>query len=112
MAIEETPPIVVEFVNKFGSKHLVIALDTGHVEDAMGELYRAKNHLIHLHVTDVVRPSPDEIDKLIPFYILIYILKERGSVNHLVPFEGEIDWKRFETGLKEIGYKGCFMYEG
>jgi len=48
-----------------------------------------KNYLCHLHVHDNSGKNDD----------------------HYFPFEGNIDWKKFVEGLKEINYQGVFMFE-
>ncbi|MGB2782967.1 MAG: sugar phosphate isomerase/epimerase family protein [Atribacterota bacterium] len=89
---------ILEIVKKFNSKNLGICLDTGHcnitsainnhsgVEECLPEI---KNCLCHLHIHDNSGKSDD----------------------HYLPFEGNIDWKGFVKGLKEINYQGVFMFE-
>ena len=89
---------ILEIVKKFNSKNLGICLDTGHcnitsainnhsgVEECLPEI---KNYLCHLHIHDNSGKSDD----------------------HYLPFEGNIDWKGFVKGLKEINYQGVFMFE-
>ena len=48
-----------------------------------------KNYLCHLHIHDNFGKSDD----------------------HSQTFEGNIDWKGFVKGLKEISYQGVFMFE-
>jgi len=35
----------------------------------------------------------------------------KGSDEHLIPFEGKINWEKFMHKLKEIGYQGVFIME-
>lgn len=42
---------------------------------------------------------------------MLSILKKSGAVDHIIPFEGEIDWVRFMKELKENKHPGTFMYE-
>ena len=69
-----------------------ICLDTGHgflnenlfeLMDALGE------RIFHLHVQDT----------------------HRGSDEHLLPFQGEIDWEKFMIKLSQIHYEGILMME-
>ncbi|OQY40804.1 hypothetical protein B6228_00930 [Candidatus Atribacteria bacterium 4572_76] len=91
-------PEILEIVKKFNSKNLGICLDTGHC-NITSSLYNhsgvveclpgIKDYLCHLHIHDNLGKSDD----------------------HSLPFEGNIDWKRFVEGLKEINYQGVFMFE-
>lgn len=89
---------ILEIVKKFNSKNLGICLDTGHcnitssiysnsgVVECLPEI---KDYLCHLHIHDNLAKSDD----------------------HYLPFKGNIDWKKFVEGLKEIDYQGVFMFE-
>ena len=89
---------ILEIVKKFDSKNLGICLDTGHcnitsslynhngVAECLPEI---KDYLCHLHIHDNYGKSDD----------------------HSLPFEGNINWKKFVKGLKEINYQGVFMFE-
>ena len=89
---------IFEIVKKFNSKNLGICLDTGHcnitysfynhngVVDSLKEI---RDYLCHLHIHDNFGKSDD----------------------HYLPFEGNINWKEFIRVLKEIEYKGMFMFE-
>ena len=91
-------PEILEIVKKFNSKNLGICLDTGHcnmtsslynhsgVAECLPEI---KDYLCHLHIHDNFGKSDD----------------------HSLPFEGNINWKGFVKGLKEINYQGVFMFE-
>jgi len=89
---------ILEIVKKFNSKNLGICLDTGHC-NITSSLYNhsgvveclpeIKDYLCHLHIHDNLAKSDD----------------------HYLPFEGNIDWRRFVRGLKEINYQGVFMFE-
>ncbi len=89
---------ILEIVKKFSSKNLGICLDTGHC-NITSSLYNhsgvveclpeIKDYLCHLHIHDNLAKSDD----------------------HYLPFEGNIDWRRFVRGLKEINYQGVFMFE-
>jgi sugar phosphate isomerase/epimerase len=89
---------ILEIVRKFNSKNLGICLDTGHC-NITSSLYNhsgvveclpeIKDYLCHLHIHDNFRKSDD----------------------HSMLFEGNLDWKGFVRGLKEINYQGVFMFE-
>lgn len=89
---------ILEIVKKFNSKNLGICLDTGHC-NITSSLYNhsgvveclpeIKDYLCHLHIHDNFGKSDD----------------------HSLPYEGNIDWKGFVKGLKEINYQGAFMFE-
>jgi len=89
---------ILELVKKFNSKNLGICLDTGHCNITSSLYHHAniveclpeiKDYLCHLHVHD--NSGKDD--------------------EHLLPYEGTIDWKEFLYTLKSIGYKGIFMFE-
>jgi len=89
---------ILEIVKKFNSKNLGICLDTGHCNitsslynhDGVIEcLKEIRDYLCHLHIHDNFGKSDD----------------------HYLPFEGNINWKKFTRALKEIEYKGVFMFE-
>lgn len=91
-------PEILEIVKKFNSKNLGVCLDTGHCHitsslyghnDVPACLNDINNYLYHLHIHDNFGKSD----------------------NHYLPFEGSIDWERFVKNLKEIDYKGVFMFE-
>jgi sugar phosphate isomerase/epimerase len=91
-------PEILEIVKKFNSKNLGICLDAGHC-NITSSLYNhsgvvkclpeIKDYLCHLHIHDNSGKSDD----------------------HYLLFEGNIDWKKFVEGLKEINYQGVFMFE-
>jgi len=91
-------PEILEIVRNFNSKNLGICLDTGHC-NITSSLYNhsevvkclpgIKEYLCHLHIHDNLGKSDD----------------------HYLPFEGNIDWKRFIKSLKKINYQGVFMFE-
>ncbi len=67
--------------------------DTGHANllglDLKEEIMGYKDNLIGLHIHD----------------------NDGRSDQHLIPFMGNIDWRSFISGLREIGYKGLLTYE-
>jgi len=91
-------PEILEIVRNFNSKNLGICLDTGHCNitsslynhsEVVKCLLGIKEYLCHLHIHDNLGKSDD----------------------HYLPFEGNIDWKRFIKSLKKINYQGVFMFE-
>lgn len=89
---------ILEIVKKFNSKNLGICLDTGHCNitsslynhnGVIDSLKEIRDYLCHLHIHDNFGKSDD----------------------HYLPFEGNINWKEFIRVLKEIEYKGVFMFE-
>jgi len=69
-----------------------ICLDTGHgfLNDNLFELMDALGERIfHLHIQDT----------------------HRGSDEHLLPFQGKIDWEKFMIKLSQINYEGVLMME-
>jgi len=89
---------ILELVKKFNSKYLGICLDTGHC-NITSSLYHhsnvfeclpeIKDYLCHLHIHDNFGKDDE----------------------HSLPYEGNINWKEFLNSLKNIGYKGIFMFE-
>jgi sugar phosphate isomerase/epimerase len=69
-----------------------ICLDFGHAHiegDLIDALETVSEHLIAVHVHD-----------------------NRGRTDdHLVPFEGTIDWPAALTSMQKIGYDGTFLFE-
>ncbi len=69
-----------------------ICLDLGHAHlqgDAVEAVETVSEHLIAAHVHD-----------------------NRGRADeHLIPFEGAIDWPAALTALQKVGYDGVFMFE-
>ncbi len=89
---------ILEIVKNFDSKNLGICLDTGHCnitsslynhDGVIDSLKVIRDYLCHLHIHDNFGKSDD----------------------HCLPFEGNINWKKFNKVLKEIEYKGVFMFE-
>jgi len=89
---------ILELVKKFNSKYLGICLDTGHCNitsslyhhaNVVDCLPKIKDYLCHLHVHDNLGKNDE----------------------HLLPYEGSIDWEGFMNALKCIEYKGTFMFE-
>ena len=84
---------VKRLVREIDSPNLKVCLDTGHAnlfKDDIGEDVRLLGEdLACLHVHD-----------------------NKGNWDqHLIPYQGNIEWNGFLSALKEIGYKGTFSLE-
>ena len=63
----------------------------------------------HAHVTG---GAPDAIDTLGGYIVTTHIHDNRGKTDdHLVPFDGTIDWTATLTALQKVGYTGPLMFE-
>jgi sugar phosphate isomerase/epimerase len=63
----------------------------------------------HAHVTG---GAPDAIDTLGGYIVTTHIHDNRGKTDdHLVPFDGTIDWTATLTTLQKVGYTGPLMFE-
>jgi sugar phosphate isomerase/epimerase len=87
------PGSLVHFVEEvLDNPHVGICLDFGHAHidgDVSDALEVVAEHLITTHVHD-----------------------NRGRTDeHLIPFEGTIDWPAALTGLQKVGYDGALMLE-
>lgn len=63
------------------------------------------NHLLNEDVCDFVRKVGD---KIITLHVSDYDFQNE---RHWLPGEGDIDWQKLISALKEIGYNGPWMYE-
>ncbi len=100
LAVENiTSPRYLEYLMKllepFDSEDVGICLDTGHRhrigEDLVEAVKICNDRLINVHIHDN---------------------HGKGSIDeHLVPYQGTINWGRFYGALKEIDYSGAFTYE-
>lgn len=87
------PKIISKLVSEINSPYFGWCYDTGHANfnkipcTCLSEL---KNVPLALHVQDN---------------------NQNGADEHLMPGDGNIDWKLFARVLKEIGYKGDFVLE-
>ena len=89
-----TPEQVLTFIRHFGSDHLKMCLDTGHVAVIPG-----------LSLADAVRQGAGEIAAL-------HVHDNDGKVDsHLPPYQGVVDWQAFSSALKEIGFDGVLSLE-
>lgn len=63
----------------------------------------------HAHLTG---GAPEAIDLLAGYVVTTHIHDNRGRADdHLVPFEGTIDWTATLTEFSKIGYAGPFVFE-
>ena len=84
---------LVHFVEQdFEGTDVGICLDFGHAQidgDVVEAVETVSEHLIATHVHD-----------------------NRGRTDdHLVPFEGTIDWPAALTAVRKVGYEGALMFE-
>jgi sugar phosphate isomerase/epimerase len=100
LAVENMPPGIIgesisdllDLVRDFDSENLGICLDTSHARLTEGVVKVTKacgKNLLATHISDNFGERDD----------------------HFLPFEGNIDWEKFSEALKEIEYKGIFMFE-
>ena len=86
---------LLEIIERVGSDRLGITLDTGHLNimkaNTQGDFIRkAGKYLKALHVHD----------------------NDGSCDQHMIPFgRGNIDWKDFMAGLRDIDYNGLFNFE-
>lgn len=107
---------LAEYANTLG---LTIAVETlprlclGNSTDEMEELMKANDKLrICFDVNHIELGTQKEFlerlgDKIVTLHISDYNIPD----NHLLPFEGKIDWKEFIIALDKANYNGVFMYE-
>jgi sugar phosphate isomerase/epimerase len=71
-----------------------VCWDVNHAHVQKLDQYRAikqlGKHLLHTHINDTTTDSEEQ---------------------HLLPFEGKVDWKAVIKALKEINYQGLFSLE-
>ena len=102
LAVENAPGDLGDytaFVDKIGSDSLGMVVDTGHTrdsdganpftkkEDARQTMAQCGERLFHLHLNDFT------------------------NGDHIAPFDGNIHWGEVFAALKDIDYKGTFMFE-
>lgn len=88
------PDDVFRFVKEINHKNLRICLDTGHAFvfeniNLYDEVRKLKGYLCALHIHD----------------------NKCGQDLHLMPYFGNIDWKKFAEALRDIDYSGSFTLE-
>jgi sugar phosphate isomerase/epimerase len=88
-----TPPDLIEILeSSFDGTDLGICMDIGHAHmlgDAAEAIETASEYLVTTHIHDNRRQSDD----------------------HLVPFQGSINWAAAIMAFEKIGYDGVLMYE-
>jgi sugar phosphate isomerase/epimerase len=88
-----TPPDLIEIIERsFDGADLGICMDVGHAHllgDAAEAIETTSEYLVTTHIHDNRRQSDD----------------------HLVPFQGSINWAATIMALEKIGYDGVLMYE-
>ncbi len=88
-----TPPDLVELLERsFESADLGICMDVGHAHilgDTAEAIETTSEYLVTTHIHDNRRQSDD----------------------HLVPFQGSINWAAAIMAFEKIGYDGVLMYE-
>jgi len=63
----------------------------------------------HAHLTG---GAPDAIDLLSGYIVTTHLHDNRGTTDdHLVPFDGTLDWVATMTAFQKIGYSGPLMFE-
>jgi sugar phosphate isomerase/epimerase len=83
---------IIDIVERFHEEYVGICLDLGHtniIEDPIQALYRCKERLLSIHVSD----------------------NNGKEDSHMLPFEGNIPWIDISKTLKDINYEGPFVYE-
>ncbi len=88
-----TAPDLIEIIERsFDGADLGICMDVGHAHllgDTPEAIETASEYLVTTHIHDNRRQSDD----------------------HLVPFQGSIDWAATVMAFEKIGYDGVLMYE-
>jgi len=89
-----TPTELLWLVKETDPELVGVCWDVNHAHVQKLDQYRAikqlGKHLFHVHVTDTTTDSEEQ---------------------HLLPFEGEVDWKVVIKALREIDYEGLFSLE-
>jgi sugar phosphate isomerase/epimerase len=56
--------------------------------------------------------APEAAETLSGHVVTTHVHDNQGTLdNHLVPFDGSIDWPRTLTAMRKIGYSGRFVFE-
>ena len=83
---------LVDLIDSLELEHAGICLDFGHahlVDDVVDAIETASGHLVATHLHD-----------------------NRGTTDdHLVPFDGRIDWDMALFAMRKVGYEGAWMFE-
>lgn len=93
-AFGATPSELLWLVEQTDPELVGVCWDVNHAHVQKLDQYRAikelGEHLFHVHVTDTTTDSEEQ---------------------HLLPFEGKVDWRVVIKALREIEYKGLFSLE-
>ncbi len=88
-----TPSELLWLVHNTDPQRVGVCWDTGHANvqrlDQSRAIRTLKGYLVATHIAD----------------------NDTSGDQHLLPFEGNVDWKAVTTALKEIGYDGLFNLE-
>jgi len=88
------PSELLSLVEETNSERVGVCWDVNHAHVQKLDQYQAikelGKHLFHVHVTDTTMDSEEQ---------------------HLLPFEGKVDWKLVIKALREIEYEGLFSLE-
>jgi sugar phosphate isomerase/epimerase len=90
--LSTTPALVEMLENELDGLDIGLCMDVGHAHmlgDAADAIETASEYLVTTHIHDNRRQKDD----------------------HLVPFEGSINWATTVMALEKIGYDGVLMYE-
>ncbi len=93
-AIEmSTVKCVKELVKEINNEHFKACLDTGHA------------NVFHDDLAEDVRLLGEDL-------ACLHVHDNKGNWDqHLLPYQGNIDWDKFLAALKEINYRGTFSLE-
>ncbi|MCK4591735.1 MAG: sugar phosphate isomerase/epimerase [Candidatus Latescibacteria bacterium] len=93
-AFGATPSELLWLAEKTNPEFVGVCWDINHAHVQKLDQYRAikqlGKHLVHTHINDTTTDSEEQ---------------------HLLPFEGKVDWKTVIKALKEINYQGLFSLE-
>jgi len=93
-AFGTTPSELLWLVKETDPRFVGICWDVNHAYVQKMDQYRAikqlGKHLVHTHINDTTTDSEEQ---------------------HLLPFEGKVNWKAVMNALREIGYEGLFSLE-
>ena len=88
------PAETLRFIREIDDPDFRMCLDTGHV------------HVRGVNIADAIRIAGKE------YLRVMHVHDNHGEKDeHLVPFDGTIDWKAFREALEEIGFDGVVSFE-
>jgi len=86
------PKMIAQFLNEYGFSNVGLCYDVG-----------------HSFIKDNIR---DSLSKIAKHVLSVHIHDNLGKEDeHLLPFEGSIDWSSFLAKLQEIEFDGCLIFE-